>query len=131
MHNIYSYKKPKELVDFWPLTISNDYLLRSSIRFQLPLVKTVRLSYMPQFKFPSLFNNFPGDFKFTLERSDFYHHLEEYYNKKYLLINCKKIFCKFCAFKEWKLHKAKYAVCHKSYSYIRYWWIFFILSLLY
>ena len=37
MHNIYSYKKPKELVDFWPLTISNDYLLRSSIRFQLPL----------------------------------------------------------------------------------------------
>ena len=120
MHNIYSYKKPKELVDFWPLTISNDYLLRSSIRFQLPLVKTVRLSYMPQFKFPSLFNNFPADFKLILERSDFNHYLEEFYHKKYSSMNCKKTFCKFCAFNEWKLHKAKYAISHKSYSYIRY-----------
>ena len=120
MHNIYSYKKPKDLVDFWPLTVSNDYLLRSSSRFHLPLVKNVRLSYMPQFKFPYTFNSFSADFKFILERSDFNHHLEDHYHKKYTSSNCKKTYCKFCAFSEWKLHKLKYAVSDKSYSYIRY-----------
>ena len=76
---------------------------------------------MPQFKFPYTFNSFSADFKFILERSDFNHHLEDHYHKKYTSSNCKKTYCKFCAFSEWKLHKLKYAVSDKSYSYIRYW----------
>ena len=81
-------------------------------------------SFTRDFSIPKI--NFPCNSSlnapppFILERSDFNHHLEDHYHKKYTSSNCKKTYCKFCAFSEWKLHKLKYAVSDKSYSYIRY-----------
>ena len=102
MHNIYSYKKPIEFVDFWPLKSTYNYLLRPHTRFYTPLVKSVRLSHMPQFQFAQIFNNFPDNFKLIMERTDFINHLEEFYPDRYKSSTCNKTLCKFCAFIRWK-----------------------------
>ena len=119
MHNIYSYKKPIEFVDFWPLKSTYNYLLRPHTRFYTPLVKSVRLSHMPQFQFAQIFNNFPNDFKLIMERTDFINSLEEFYHDRYKSSTCNKTLCKFCAFIRWKSYKSKYVCSPKTFSYVK------------
>ena len=119
MHNIYSYKKPIEFVDFWPLKSTYNYLLRPHTRFYTPLVKSVRLSHMPQFQFAQIFNNFPDNFKLIMERTDFINHLEEFYHDRYKSSTCNKTLCKFCAFIRWKSYKSKYVCSPKTFSYVK------------
>ena len=90
MHNIYSYKIPKEFASYWSTstnTCENGYSLRFRyiIRFELPLVKSIRVSQLPLFKFAEIFNNFPKEFKWLPERRVFLLCLEEHYHQEYKL----------------------------------------------
>ena len=123
MHNIYSYKKPKNLANFWKdKTTKHNYLLRSPIQFDEPLVKNIRLSKTPKFHFANIFNNFPGDFQCIAERVEFITLLNKYYHAKYKSSNCNKKYCKFCNYVKWKNHHLQYAITHvpKPRSYIKY-----------
>ena len=122
MHNIYSYHKPEFLANTWTLkAIKHNYLLRSPIQFDIPLVRSIRLSSMPQFKFPSVFNSFPGDFQCIMEREDFLTRLYKYYFAKYKIDNCSKRFCKYCSYDLWKKQKLSLrSFSSKPLSYIKY-----------
>jgi hypothetical protein len=120
MQNIHSYRRPKEFKDFWEVSVNEQYYLRNSNRFKIPLVKSVRLSYLPQFKFAEIFNNFPEDFKWILERKDFLLHLEDYYHEKYKYNDCRKKFCKICSFDAWKKRNESFITFPKTLDYLRY-----------
>ena len=106
MHGIYSYKKPEFLSQIWKMKfIKHNYSLRNPLQFEVPLVKSIKLSSLPQFQFPTIFNNFPGDFQYIMERKDFLIRLDKYYSIKYKIDKCSKTLCKYCSYEEWKKRK--------------------------
>ena len=120
MQNVYSYRLPKEFGETWSVDIKDIYSFRYAKRFYLPLVKSIRLSYLPLFKFAEIFNNFPKEFKWLPERRDFLLCLEEHYHQEYKLDSCVKRFCKICSYDTWKKRQESFVTSPPVYDYIRY-----------
>ena len=121
MHNIYSYGKPPDFKTAWEVTIKNiDYPLRNYLNFKSPLVKSIRVSQLPQFKFAEIFNQFPKDFKWIMEGKTFLDNLREYYHLKYKIPECQKKFCRNCCFEAWRAEQLKHIKTPKTLNYIRY-----------
>ena len=120
MQNINSYGKPKDFKDTWNVVHKDKYFFRNTGRIDLPLVKSIRLSYLPKFKFAEVFNNLPGDFKWIMERKDFLIELEDFYHKRYKNENCLKRNCKFCSYESWEKHRLSYITLPKAFHYVRY-----------
>ena len=104
MQNIYSYRKPKDLVGYFDVRCDHEniYFLRATIRFEIPLIRSIRLSSSPIYYFATVYNRFPGEFKDNLDRHTFLDKLWEYYCTKYPSEDCDKTFCKFCDAKAYK-----------------------------
>ena len=63
MQGIHSYRKPREIVDFFNIThVSHHYNFRETLAFQIPLIKSARLSSLPIYYVPFVFNQFPENF---------------------------------------------------------------------
>ena len=63
MQGIHSYRKPREIVDFFNIThVSHHYNFRETLAFQIPLIKSARLSSLPIYYVPFVFNHFPENF---------------------------------------------------------------------
>ena len=120
MQNILSYGKPIDFKNFWEVLIKDCYPLRNSRNFHIPLVKSVRVSHLPQFKFPEIFNHFPEEFKWIMERKDFIKRLEEFYHLRYKKENCNKRLCKFCSYDAWMEKSLTYIQEPKTLNYTRY-----------
>ena len=120
MQNLYSYRKPEVLKGFWEVFSKDCYPLRFAQSFRLPFVKSVRLSQLPQFKFASVFNQFPEDFKWILEKTEFLEKLRDYYHHKYSNNDCNKRICKICSYKLWKEEQQKHFTILKSAKYVTY-----------
>ena len=125
MHNIYSYKIPKEFASYWSTstnTCEYGYSLRFRYitRFELPLVKSIRVSQLPLFKFAEIYNNFPKDLKLIMERKDFVRELEYFYNNQFQNINCINKFCKMCSYETWLNHRYEFIAPQKDFVYVRY-----------
>ena len=121
MHNVYSYNHPKEFAEYWSTNaFLHEYSLRYSIRFDLPLVKSIRLSQLPLFKFAQIYNNFPEDFKTIMERKEFVSKLEDFYGKQFKNESCNNLFCRMCSYESWLNHRNNYIVFPKTLNYIKY-----------
>ena len=119
--NVYSYNHPKEFAEYWSTNaFLHEYSLRYSIRFDLPLVKSIRLSQLPLFKFAQIYNNFPEDFKTIMERKEFVSKLEDFYGKQFKNESCNNLFCKMCSYESWLNHRNNYIVFPKTLNYIKY-----------
>ena len=121
MHNVYSYNHPKEFAEYWSTNaFLHEYSLRYLIRFDLPLVKSIRLSQLPLFKFAQIYNNFPEDFKTIMERKEFVSKLEDFYGKQFKNESCNNLFCRMCSYESWLNHRNNYIVFPKTLNYIKY-----------
>ena len=120
MNNLHWYGKPDIFKGFWKKIEKDCYLFRYSYNFELPLIKNVRLSHLPQFKFAEIFNHFPKDFKWTIERREFLEYLNVFYHQKYEYKDCTKDICKICSYEKWKNERKKYISSVKSYDFTRY-----------
>ena len=80
MQSLYSYDKPRDLkMYFEQKTYDHEiHFLRHRVRFDVPLIKSTRLSCSPIFAFPNIYNSFPDDFIHILERKLFLEKLSEY-----------------------------------------------------
>ena len=123
MQGIHSYRKPREIVDFFNIThVSHQYNFRETLAFQIPLIRSIRLSSSPIYYFPFVFNHFPENFKNIMERQDFREALDMYYINRLENPNCRKKYCKFCHYFEYKMKQLNYATSYsaKSYSFFKY-----------
>ena len=123
MQGIHSYRKPREIVDFFNITyVSHQYNFRETLAFQIPLIKSIRLSSSPIFTFPFVFNHFPEHFKEIMERKDFREKLDMYYIDRFKNPNCIKRNCKFCHYFDYKMKQLNFAISYssKSYSFFKY-----------
>ena len=105
------WSKPKQYTDLWKIEYSSHayYLCEADYaRFNMPLIKSIRISQLPLFKYPEIYNNFPEPFKTTCEVSDFKFALEQYYHKKYPFDRCNYNNCKFCDFNSYINQRKKY-----------------------
>ena len=122
MQGIHSYRKPREIVDFFNIThVSHQYNFRETLAFQIPLIRSIRLSSSPIYYFPFVFNHFPENFKNIMERQDFREALDMYYINRLENPNCRKKYCKFCHYFEYKMKQLNYATSYsaKSYSFFK------------
>ena len=122
MHNVYSYNLPKTFSDYWSTKhVFHQYHLRDVVRFDYPLVKSLRVGNLPLFKFPEIYNNFPGDFKSLRERKDFLLQLDMFYYTDYKISNCNKKYCRICLYQSWIEHKLNFITSQfRSLDYVRY-----------
>ena len=120
LHKVKFYGLPRLFKDFWTVNYKYCYLLRDFARFEIPLIKSIRVSHLPQFKFAEIYNNFSGEFKWISERSDLIDKLRNYYHHKYAPSTCTKNICKICCFEVWKREKQKYIIPILLTDYIRY-----------
>ena len=123
MQGIHSYRKPRDIVDFFNITyVNHQYNFRETLAFQIPLIKSIRLSSSPIFTFPFVFNHFPENFKEIMERKDFREKLDMYYINRFKNPNCIKRNCKFCHYFVYKMKQLNFAISYssKSYSFFKY-----------
>ena len=124
MHELHSYGKPKEIKEYFfkakDISIEHSYNLRDIARFEMPLLKSIRLSSSPIFNFVFVFNSFPHDFKAIMEHKTFIEKHIEYYNSKIPSENCSKKFCKICDHRAFKDRMIQFYSLPKTYNYQRY-----------
>ena len=122
MQNVLSYGKPKDIRDlFEEKSYDLDvHFLRYCTSFQIPLVRSIKLSSSPIYVFPSTFNKFPHPFKEIVERRIFLEKLDEHYVKYFENDNCKKKYCKFCNAKLYYERLKSFYSSPKTYEYFKY-----------
>ena len=109
--SVHSYRKPIEIAHFFNYKhITHPYNFRENLVFDIPLIRSVRLSCSPIFSFPFTFNHFPENFKEIMERKDFMEKLDLFYISKFPNLNCNKNPCKFCHYFEFKKRQLQFAL---------------------
>ena len=124
MQNLFSYGKPNDIKDLFEQRKCHfdSHFLRHTIKFQIPLVKSIRLSSSPIYAFPSVYNNFPYEFKEIMERSIFLEKLFCHYSNGFKNEKCKKRFCQFCDISSYyeRIRSFYSTALTKSHDYYRY-----------
>ena len=121
LQNIDSYGKPKSLIRFFDKNVNYFYYnLRYVSRFNIPLVRSIRLSSSPIYAFPSFYNRFPEEFKDIKERNIFLEYLSDYYSKNTFNNDCQKKYCKLCKYKEFIAKIKLYYTQPETPDYFRY-----------
>jgi hypothetical protein len=122
MQSIHSSYKYKDIREFFEEK-HNDFdmhFLRQRVRFQIPLVRSIRLSSSPIYSLPSIYNNFPHDFKESFDQKFFLEKLEEHYVQDFIIDNCRKKICKLCNSKKYYDRIKTFYAPPKYYDFHRY-----------
>ena len=124
MHLIHSYKKPKEIIHYFPLkSFNHDYDIRLNETFLVPFIKSNKLCRSPIFAFPILFNKFSHEFKLIMEYKDFFEKLELHYISLFPKKECRKgRICKYCNYHEFKNRQQQFGINFEApeINYLRY-----------
>ena len=121
MHDIHSDNIPKEFAKYFRLRYTEHaFILRDCIRVEIPVIKNLRLSSSPIFKFVCIFNNFSEEFKLLREKKKFILGLNNYYRKKIKSTTCRKRFCRICDPYQFSKRQRSFLIFGKVYNYYRY-----------
>ena len=110
MQSVHSYSKPKEIAHFFKYKhVTHPYNFRENLVFDIPLIRSVRLSCSPIFSFPFTFNHFPENFKEIMERKEYMEKLDLFHISKFPNLYCNKNLCKFCHYFQFKKRQLQFA----------------------
>ena len=109
MHKIYLHNSPSHMSSYFSLkNYHHSYLLRKNTRYEIPLIKSIRLTTCPIFQYAITFNNFPLDIKFSWDRSHFLEQINNFFYSDYKSDECTKQFCKICDPVSYKMKQRSY-----------------------
>ena len=121
MHGIYTYGKPKEMSSWFKVKLSDtNYNIRNVLRFEIPIVKSQRLSSSPIFYFCAYFNETEFDSKAESDKKVFKYELEKYFFQSLANSQCKKEFCKVCRPEEYYTRPRHFLIFKKNELFFRY-----------